>query len=254
MLARILSVIVITVLSSSSLFCEETLPSRIDNATQKIIKRTNLEREGRLYAKQGLYDEALAKYKAAMDPSLLNYDHEVSTAKWSIEEIYKRQGKFEQALEMVNDKLKTFKAQTPNDNIFTGNDELGKERLELLALIKARDTKNKKPIYEYIDYIKTKSKYAKLLPPKGYITGGSDVLIDNLIHLYDYLHDYDAGIAFMDEIIKYHTQHKDKNHRSAHAKDVKEYIRVKKAWELDKKTGQHGHLQGVIRTSDVISW
>jgi len=40
----------------------------------------------------------------------------------------------------------------------------------------------------------------------------------------------------------------------ATAKHVREYTRVKEAWELDKKTGQHGHLQEVIRTSDVISW
>lgn len=68
------------------------------------------------------------------------------------------------------------------------------------------------------------------------------------------MHDYDAGIAFMDDIIKYHMNHKDPNHRSAHKKDVAEYTRVKQAWELDKQTGKHGHLQDVIRTSDVISW
>jgi hypothetical protein len=225
-----------------------------DEQTKKIIKRHKIEDEGRFLAKQGLYEEAIAKFKAAMDPSLINYEHEKSTAKWSIEKIYKRQEKFEQALQMVEDKLKSLPPQVANDNIFTGNDWLNRERLELIAMIKARDIKNKAPIYEYIGHIRTRSKYAKLIPPKGYIVSESDSRIDDLIHLYDYLHDYDSGIAFMDEIIKYHTQHPDKNHRSAHAKDVREYTRVKQAWELDKKTGQHGHLQEVIRTSDVISW
>ena len=82
----------------------------------------------------------------------------------------------------------------------------------------------------------------------------SDIFINDFIHLYDYMHDYDSGIAFVNEVIKYHTNHSDKAHRLANAKHVKEYIRVKQAWELDKSTGQHGHLKEVIRTSDVISW
>lgn len=213
-----------------------------NDATQKIIKRTNLEQEGDCFAKQGLYKEALVKYRAALDPSLLNYEHEKSTAKWAIEEIYMRQRKFEEALKIVDENL-ILRPQ---------NDELIRRRLELLAFIKARDTKNNKPIYDYLDYIK--SKYANYLPPKGYLSGISGWLISDVIHLYDYMRDYDAGVAFMDEIIKYHTQHSDKNHRSAHTKDVVEYTRVKQAWELDKKTGKHGHLQEVIKTSDIISW
>lgn len=265
----ILSIIVVF-LSASQLYCEEkTLSKPIgpvtsgenssttfsdSEATRKIIERTNLEREGRIYAKYGLYEKALLKYNTAMNPALLNYEHEISTAKWSIEQIYKRQSKFEQALQMVEDKLKSLSPQKEDKDVLTGTDELERERLELLSFIKARDTHNNAPIYEYMSHLRTKSKYAKLFPSKGYAVGISDWLINDLIHLYDYLHDYDAGIAFMDEIIKYHSNHPDKNHRSAHAKDVKEYTRVKQAWELDKKTGQHGHLQDVIRTSDVISW
>ncbi len=211
-----------------------------DESTQKIIRRTNLEREGDFFAKQGLYEEALIKYKAAQDPSLLNYDHEKPELPIII--IYIRQGKFEQALQIVDENLK----KRPQ------NDEVIRQYRELSALIKARDTKSTKPIYGYMGYLKTK--YPEYFPPNGRFVGKAGFYINDFIYLYDYMHNYDAGIAFIDEVIKYHTNHKDPNHRSAHAKDVREYTRVKQAWELDKKTGQHGHLQEVIRTSDVISW
>ncbi len=211
-----------------------------DNTTKKIIKRTNLEREGWFFAEQGLYEEALVKYRAALDPSLINYEHEESTARGAIREIYKRQGKFDKALQIINEIIE----KHPNEYAL-------KERLEILALIKSREIKNNKPIYEYIDYVK--AKYSKCFPPNGYLVGESGIYIDDLIHLYDYMHDYDSGIALMDEVIKYMIKDKWMNNLGGR-KIIKEYTRVKEAWELNKKTGQHGHLQEVIRTSDVISW
>lgn len=230
--------------------------SKRDEATKKIVLRNMLLDEGYYLAKQKLYEEALLKFKASMDPALLNYDYDKGGGEVGIRNVYIRQGKFEQALQMIEDELKSLPAHAriTNDDTFAGIDELTRQRLELFALIKARDTKDTKPIYEYIDYVKVTSKYSKLMPPRGYFVGMSDWLIDDLVHLYDYMHDYDSGIALMDEIIKYHSQHPDPAHRSAQAKHVKEYERVKKAWELDKSTGQHGHLQEVIRTSDFISW
>ena len=208
---------------------------------RRIIKRNEFQHEGYNLAKQGRYDEALIKYKLAMDPSLLNTEMDKDVALCAIRNIYKYQGKFDEALDLNEKYIVPLNSE---------KDSYVNASLELRALIKARNTKDNKPIYDYINYIKTK--YEKYLPPKGYAIP-YDIEIDKLIHLYDYLHDYDAGIVFVNTIIKYHTQ-KDKNHRLAHAKDVREYTRVKQAWELDKKTGQHGHLQEVMRTSDVISW
>ncbi len=213
-----------------------------DERTRKIIKRHNLENEGWLLAKQHLFEEAIIKFRAAIDPSLINEEGEKVFALSAIRNIYLRQGKLNDALELHEKYILPLNSK--KDSYIDAD-------LELRALIKARDIKNNKPIYDHIAYIRTK--YEKYIPPKGYSVP-YDIEIDKLIHLYDYLHDYDSGITFIDEIIKYHTQHPDKNHRSAHAKDVREYTRVKQAWELDKKTGQHGHLREVIRTSDVISW
>jgi len=205
-------------------------------------RRNSYEHEGLQLAKQGQYEEAIAKFELAADSSLIVQEHEKGLAIGSIVRCYQRQNKFEEA-------LKAYQWFIGQNKI---NDAAIEGEKELLSLLKAQGTKDNKPIYEYISYMK--NKYAKYIPPNGYIVGETGILVDKLIHLYDYMCDYDPGIAFMDEMIKYHTQHPDKNHRSAHAKDVKEYIRVKEAWELDKETGQHGHLQEVIRTSDVISW
>jgi len=206
-------------------------------------RRNGYERKGWQLAEQGRYEEAIANFIMAVDSSLIVQEHEKAFAIGSIVKIYEREGKFEEALKVHQ----WFMGRHGNPT-----DGACEKRIELLALIEARDTKSNKPIYDYIGYLKTK--YSKYFPPNGYLPGISGWLINDLIHLYDYMHDYDAGIAFMDEIIKYHTNHKDPNHRSAHAKDVREYTRVKQAWELDKKTDQHGHLKEVIRTSDVISW
>lgn len=209
---------------------------------KRIIKRNELQREGYELVKQGLYEDAIKKYTMAMDPSLLNTEMDKDVALCAIRDIYKYQGKFKEALEL-NEKY--ILPLNPKKNSYLDTS------LELKSLIKAGDEKNNKPVYDYIKYLKIK--YEKYIPPKGYQVIYENV-IDELIYLYDYMHDYDSGIAFMDEQIKYHTNHPDKNHKSANAKRVKEYTRVKQAWELDKNTGQHGHLKEVIKTSDVISW
>lgn len=210
---------------------------------RKIIERNKLQHEGHALARKGFYEEALKKYELAMDPSLLNNEGDKDISLCGIRDIYKRQGRFDEALSLNE---KSILPMNPE------KDEYINASLELKAAIKARNTKDNKPIYDYMGYIKTK--YADAFPPNGYWQGFSSYLINDFIHLYDYIHDYDSGIAFMDQIIKYHTTHPNKNHRSANAKHVREYTRVKEAWRLDKETGQHDHLQDVIRTSNIISW
>jgi len=231
--------IIIIVLLPTILYLGDSIGSP-DEAMAKIIKRNSLESEGWELAKQGFYDQALVKYKAAQNPALLNYDYE--KPELPIILIYIRQEKYEEALAIVSEDLK----HRPD------NTELNRQYKEIASLINARDSKTHKPIYEYILWLR--QTYSKYFPPEGYGVGMTDWFVEDLIHLYDFMRDYNSGIALMDEMIKYHTQHTDPAHRSAHVKDAKEYQRVKEAWELDKKTGKHGHLQEVIRTSDIIGW
>ena len=248
------------ILSGNQAYCEQTINESLSHSiyvnsnkndaakvsgnewAKKQARRNGYEYEGYRLAKQGQYKEAIVEFTMAADSSLIVQEREKGSAIGSIVRCYQRQGKFEEALKAYQWFIEQNKV---NDAAIEG-------QKELLSLIRAQYTKDSKPVYDYIGYVKTK--HPQYFPPNGYSTGMSGIFINDFIHLYDYLHDYDAGIAFMDEIIKYHTNHPNKNHRSAHAKDVREYERVKQAWELDKKTGQHGHLQEVIKTSDVISW
>ena len=206
MMKKYIMTLFIVLLFASQLYCDEKISSQSAHDTgiaemRKAIERNKLEQQGYFLARQGLYEEALVKYKAAQNPALLNHDYEKPEV--PIIQLYMRQGKFEQALQIVEENFK----KRPQ------NEEIIRERNELLALIKARDTKSNEPIYGYIAYLKTK--YSKYLPPNGYFVGMSDIYINDLIHLYDYMRDYDSGIAFMNEVIKYHTQRKDPAHRSA---------------------------------------
>lgn len=250
----------IEIFSGNQIYCDQIINENLSNSiyinsnkndaakvsgnewATKQAQRNRYEREGYQLAKQGQYEAAIVKFTIAADSALIVQEHEKGIAIGYIVRCYQRQGKFDKA-------LKAYQWFIEQNKI---NDAALEGQKELLALIKARNTKNNKSIYDYIGYIK--KKYPQYFPPNGYFAGMSGIYINDFIHLYDYMHDYDAGIAFMDGIIKYHTQHPDKNHRSAHAKDVREYTRVKQAWELDKKTGQHCHLQEVIKTSDIISW
>ena len=218
------------------------MPFPNDDSTKKILKRNKFQNEGSALAEQGLYEEAIVKFRLAADPSLIIEEHERAVPIGLIVRAYERQGKFEEALK--EQQWFIVRHEKPTETAL-------EEQTKLKALITARDTKNNKSIYEYINYMK--KKYSKYLPPNGYLAGETGILIGKFIHLYDYMHDYDAGIALMDEVIKYNTEY-NKKHKIVRDKTLSEYTRVKQAWELDKKTGQHGHLQEVIRTSDVISW
>lgn len=208
-------------------------PSR-DDSTGKIIRRTELEHEAYALARHGFYGKALFKYQEALNPSLLNDEYDKSTALWAIRNIHQRQGKLDLA---INEHEWFLKANP------TKAEYLDK-KLELEALINARIANSNQPVYDYIKYFRIK--YKKYIPPKSKGDSGFHVLrIESIIHLYDWMGDADGGIKFMREVL---------SSKSLYPNERKEYERVKFAFEEDKRTGQKGHLQKVIETSDFISW
>jgi tetratricopeptide (TPR) repeat protein len=209
---------------------------------KKIFLQNRILSEGDLLAHQGKYEEAIAKFNEAMNPECINNNRDKAAPQLKIITAYKRQGNFRLALK---EHTELFYNKYSNHEL-TINEHLG-----LLALVKFMETKDSKPVEDHISYLK--HKYAKQLPPNGYLSSFSGIVINDLIHLYDYIRDYNAGTAFMEEVIKYLI--KDGYAESLGGKKtINEYMRVKQAWELDKKTGKHGHLQEVIKTSDIISW
>lgn len=220
---------------------EQLTPFPDDEATRRIIKRTDLQKEGGRLASLGLYDHAIVKFKESMNPTLLNDGGDVAGGILGIVRVYQRQGKFEEALKEYEYFL--------SHHLPENRDVVMDRKTELLSLLEWQKTGSPKSIYDHIRYLR--NKYQKLMPPEDYVAGFSGGIISDIVHLYDYLGDADSAIAFMNTAIDYLNQGKRK---VVYSFAIAEYERVKHAFELDKQTGQKGHLQEVIKDSNSIGW
>lgn len=203
---------------------EGVTPFGDDEGTRKILRRVALRDEGRALERKGLFEEAIAKYKEAMHPSLLNRESDAFVSKGALIDVYAKIRKYELALELAEERLR-WKPESPH---------FQDSQRELEALIKARDTGSNEPIYEHIAYLR--KKWKKFLPPKT----SDSIQASTIIRLYDYIGDYDAGIAFVDGALAYIESYDRKkfgglrSFNSAH----KAYLKVKEAFERDKAEGR----------------
>ena len=268
----ILFVSVVSIFVSPPVYGEKqgTTPAEYNENFKKISQQNQVENEGRKLIEQGLYDKAIEKFKKADDPSLRVEGYERSLPKGLLAKAYQFSGKYEDALAIFNYLL----SLSPNQVSF----EDGK--LELEALIKARETKSPHPVNDHIQYLK--EKYKDQLPPKRYqSTGYSTVVTSDIIRLYDHIADYDAGIAFVDSVVNYfYSKNKSlrgvstsqealqkAEERGKHWRDYKkiyEYLKVREAFEADKKEGRQscvgktgvciGRATQALIQSDYFPW
>ncbi len=159
-----------------------------DERTRKIFKQEQIIKEGSTLVEEGRYEEAIKKYKEALNPSVLNEERDKGNAIYYIEKVYKLQGKYEEALKELQWSI--------NEN--SNGTGWFDEKLELEALIKARDTNSTQPIYEHIEYLK--KKYKDQLPPNA--GAYSDIVATAIIRLYDHIGDFDGGIQFVEGFFK----------------------------------------------------
>ena len=218
-----------------------------DDRTRKIFEQERLLREGGGLVEQGRYDEAIAKYQAAMKAELLLHDYDVDRPILLSAKVLMVQGKYEEALEQVVGVLN----KRPNAQASLQRDE----KLEIEALIKARDTRSPAPLYQHIQQLKK-----KYFSPKGY-RGDADSVFPTLVRLYEHIGDFDQGIAFVDEIRAYGLrQHKKvlsvstsrealeqfqdlRKKRKGEWLEYKfayEYLKIREAFEQDKAEGFKG--------------
>jgi hypothetical protein len=198
-----------------------------DEATRKIIKQTNIEKEAMRLEKLGHFDEAISKYKEAMAPELLNSERDKSGGMHGIIRIHQKKGEFDLAL----NKLEWFSTY-PNQLYID-------LKPELEALIKARDTGSNEPIYAHIEYLK--NKYKKWLPPKEH----NSLYASYLIRLYDYVGDVDAGLKFVESVL---------SSKKLHSRARTEYEKVKQAFLEDKANGSKGRATNALTQSTYFSW
>jgi tetratricopeptide (TPR) repeat protein len=207
----------------------------VSESFRRIAEKHSIEQRGRDFLKKGNYDLALNEYQKALDPNLRDHDWQKDSASYPIHFILKLQGRCEEALAMLADHLK----RNPEKYEF--------DRLELLALMKYQESNDPDIIRKFIaDYRQAESRH---FPPNA----GSLSDAVKVLRLYDLIGDYDAGTAFIDELLEFFEK-----------KDIKMYgeyrfgkvdqalLNTRKAFELDKEQGTRGRVLKAILQADGL--
>lgn len=237
MLMRILFIIMIfsIVLSNEHAYAQSITASvspQSDSKT-KIYKRNKIQDEGKALVKKGLLEEAILKYREALNPDVINSENEKSTAIARIVDILVIQGKYKEALEQYRWFI---------DNRPTHWRTIDK-KLELEAYVASVERNSSEPIKQYIHYLK--EKYRKDLPPQKYDYTFSCVVTSPIIRMYDDIGDIDGGIAFVRGILAY---------EKLPARSREQYEKVLQAYEQDKREGSHGRASAYLVQSGYFLW
>lgn len=225
---------------------------KVTDAEKLGISR-KLELEGKALLKKGQYAEAQQKFIAADNPQYWLYvDRPNGVARAWLRAALVTQGKYEVALESVQKDLLIISDHQPSLD----------EQLVYKAMIKSRDSKDTKSIYDAINALRTK--YANILPPQQYIGIGSLSTIATILRLYDTIADYDAGIAYIDETMEYFKKKDTEKYGEYKPGKVDlEYLKVREGFEQDKaesrgsclgKPGCVGRASKALIQSDYFPW
>ncbi|HNV85416.1 MAG TPA: hypothetical protein PKL97_00445 [Candidatus Omnitrophota bacterium] len=206
---------------------EKTFVSGFDATTRRQMKREGLEDEARQLLKKGKYDEAIARYETATDPSVLNYENEKSSALWGMLNAYQLKRDFDGALKI----LRWFLAREPEKEIYP------EKRQELEALLNAGLNQSDRPVEDYIRHLRRT--YPRDLPPHG----RDPYLCGRLIYLYDYAGDAAGGLEFVETVLA---------GGKLKRKEKREYLKVKEAFQNEKSEKTRGQAIQVLVHSDYF--
>lgn len=226
------------------------------NDLQKIGVTHQLEQEGRALVKEERYQEAEQKFIAADDSRYWLYQGRPNgMARGWLRDLYKYEGRFEEALDNLNYELKL----SP-----TNQSSLDEKALHE-TLIKYRDQGDEKVIYGLVDIIKTQ--YVQRIPPGGYDPIASLRPLSNILRLYNTIGDHDAGIKMLDECLEYFKRQDIEKYGAYKPGHVDEaYMKVRAGFEQDKAEGFKGcagqkpgevcmgHATKALIDSDYFPW
>ena len=164
---------------------------RRDVGMELLVQQNQLEREGTELEEAFQFEPAKEKFRQAIEIGKRmapRQDYWRPTSFYV--RVLQKEGKYDEA----------FKEMSRLSETAPENEHFSDKKKELETLVKARDLNNDSPIRQYIEFIK--EKYAAGLPPKGY--GGFGIIrITTIFRLYDAIGDYDAGIAYIGEIMTF---------------------------------------------------
>lgn len=225
------------------IFSQTTLDAMARNSgnnedVSQAIKQEFLLHEGDQFVEQGHYSEAFEIYLQALGPQYVRSALGMATPLYRLISLHRLLGDYDQALDYLDEFMKI--AVKPG-----GDRDV---RRELNALKQYASTGNPQYVRDHAQWLR--ETYKKALPPNGY--GSTNIEISTILRLYDTIGDHDAGIAFIDEILAYF--------RTGKAGDPKpgrvdaEYLKVRKAFELDKAEGKKGRATRALIESDYFPW
>lgn len=229
------------VLIDSRLFSNEPISEaqrNYDDDMKQIGAQHSLEEEGWDLKYAGKYDEALAKYQAALELDEKQPPHLRGRVIFSVADVLQRQGKYQEAL----DKLKNNPYRNPKHEY--GNDHIA----ELEALVEYQKTGDPKAVYEYIRGYQ--EKYRKGIPPSGFGT----TYVETILRLYDTIGDQTAGIVLTDECLDFIYKQNPKFEKVNNSEEAARYIKygdpngilqkyylIREGFEKDKAQGTKGN-------------
>ncbi|MBI4357419.1 MAG: hypothetical protein HY559_06040 [Gammaproteobacteria bacterium] len=208
-----------------------------------IFEQHALEEEGRRLEKAGDFAKALEKYQLASSYGIKIWAGTKLASAPNISNhvigVLQKQRRYQEALNGV----KQVRSYAPKSQHYIDWEK------ELEALVEYQKKGDPAPAYKYIEWYKQKNKEG--LPPAGYWV----TPVTTLLRLYDTIGDYDAGIAYVDECLEYFKQQDIKKYgeyRPGHVDE--EYIKVREAFEQDKREGTRGRATKALIQSDYFPW
>lgn len=213
---------------------------------RRIHLQSALEHEGHLLAEQGKYEEAIQKYQEALKPEYLNDEGDKSGPVYGLMKVHMMQGKYEEALKDLEWYIKRHPRRSPNDV-----PPWVENKHELDALIQYQKTGDPKAIYQHIEYLK--NKWPELTKTKGEVWRKSvvtDQFSSTIIRLYDTIGDQEGGIRYIDELFADAEAQFGKREIS----EDNEYMKLRRAFEKDKKAGKKGTPTKLIIESDNLTF
>ena len=207
-----------------SAFAKEIAAAKPYSGDRSLIyKQGALEKEGRQLEKINQYDLAVQKYVESMKLEKEFHGDERGRPLAFIIRILQKKGQYQEALE----KLKYLRAAHPEHELYLFWEK------ELDALVDFSKSNNPDLIYRHVEFIKTTKE--QQLPPYALWT---ETPIVAILRLYDIIGDYDAGIAYIDEIMAYFKKAtEDRGDVFKIGGFHNEYLKVREAFEREKQNG-----------------
>lgn len=230
-----------------------------DSRTSQILAQGSIIREGELLAEAERFEEALLKFQEALDPKYIKKESDRSGPHYYRALTYRAMGAYVLALKESNISI-----------AYAGHPQPSEAHREIAVLAQYESTGDAKLVSDYIqEYISTRK----------WPLYQDTIAQSTLIRLYDAIGEYDKGIEFVDKIVEhaFTTEEakgvkmpssideatawieyrqpnglRDPNWRAY--KWLRDFMRIKEGFQLDKQQGTKGRATRAILKSDYLPW